>query len=307
VRDRPRRAQARPASGPSAGKSPPPGRSRRQLVALGIIVAAAFLTVVGLSGLRGGGSASTATPSATAGASGAGIIGTLATSTALPSTSPTSTPSPLSSASPSTSPSAPLATGTPGPVAPTSAVGFALRKTVIDIAFPFRATVRYRYSDRFLAPRVGITRRFNHARGISASGRLLRAHDGVDLRAKRGTRVYAAFSGTVIDPATRWKPWEVPRYGNFVAIVSDEPTSPGYAVIYAHLASAAVDIGDHVGRGQWIGRVGNTGNAASEPPQLHVELRAPFRIPVREGGRHRRIDAFDPLPSLLAADPKRHD
>ncbi len=192
-------------------------------------------------------------------------------------------------------------------MAPTSAVGFALRKTVIDIAFPFRATVRYRYSDPFLAPRVGVTRRFNHARGVSASGRLLRAHDGLDLRAKRGTRVYAAFSGTVIDPATRWKPWDVPRYGNFVAIVSDEPTSPGYTVIYAHLASVAVKIGDHVERGQWIGRVGNTGNAATEPPQLHVELRAPFRIPVREGGRNRRIDAFDPLPSLVAADPKRQD
>ena len=192
-------------------------------------------------------------------------------------------------------------------MAPTSAIGFALRKTVIDIGFPFRATVRYRYSDPFLAPRVGVTRRFNHARGVSASGRLLRAHDGLDLRAKRGTRVYAAFSGTVIDPATRWQPWDVPRYGKFVAIVSDEPTSPGYTVIYAHLDSVAVKIGEHVERGRWIGRVGNTGNAATEPPQLHVELRAPFRIPVREGGRNRRIDAFDPLPSLVAADPKRRD
>lgn len=294
----------------SAAKTPPPRRPRRGVVALGMIVAAVLLTVLGLSGLRGGGSAPTTTPSAAAGGSDAGILGTPA-STALPSTSPGSTPSPVTSASPSTSPSAttspsePPATGTPSPVAPTSATGFALRKTVIDIAFPFRATVKYRYSDPFLAPRVGVTRRFNHARGVSASGRLLRAHDGLDLRAKRGTHVHAAFSGTVIDPATRWKPWDVPRYGKFVAIVSDEPTSPGYTVIYAHLASVAVEIGDHVERDQWIGRVGNTGNAEAEPPQLHVELRAPFRIPVREGGRNRRIDAFDPLPSLVAADPKR--
>ena len=62
----------------------------------------------------------------------------------------------------------------------------------------------------------------------------------------------------------------------------------------------ASKVGDHVERGQWIGRVGNTGNASAEPPQLHFELRAPFRIPVREGGRDRRIDAFDPLPSLRA-------
>ena len=193
------------------------------------------------------------------------------------------------------------------PIAPTSAEGFALRKTVVDIAFPFRATAGYRYSERFLAPRVGATRRYNHARGVSAGGRLLRAHDGLDLRAKRGTRVYAAFSGTVIDPATRWKPWDPERYGNVVVVVSDAPTSQGYAAFYAHLASARVEIGDHVERGQWIGRVGNTGNASAEPPQLHFELRAPFRIPVREGGRDRRIDAFDPLPSLLAADPKRRD
>lgn len=295
----------------SAPKTPSPGRPRRGLIALGVIVAAVLLTGVGLSGLRGGGSASTATPSAAVGGSDAGTLGTPAASTAFPTASPGATRSPVTSASPSTnlsattSPSAPPATGASTPAAPTSAAGFALRKTVIDIAFPFRATVGYRYSDRFLAPRVGVTRRFNHARGVSGSGRLLRAHDGVDLRAKRGTHVYAAFSGTVIDPATRWKPWDVPRYGKYVAIVSDEPTSPGYAVIYAHLASVAVAIGDHVERGQWIGRVGNTGNAASEPPQLHVELRAPFRIPVREGGRNRRIDAFDPLPSLLAADPKR--
>lgn len=298
----------------SAAKTPPPRPPRRGLVALGL-VAAVLLAVVGLSGVRigGYGSASTATPSAAVGGSDAGLPGTPTASTALPSVTPVSTPSPLTIASPSTSPSAtsspsaPPATGTPSPVAPTSPVGFALRKTVIDIGFPFRVAVRYRYSDPFLAPRVGVTRRFNHARGVSASGRLLRAHDGLDLRAKRGTRVHAAFSGTVIDPATRWKPWDVPRYGKFVAIVSDEPTSPGYTVIYAHLDSVAVKVGDHVERGQWIGRVGNTGNAATEPPQLHVELRAPFRIPVREGGRNRRIDAFDPLPSLVAADPKRRD
>ena len=295
----------------SAAKTPPPGHPRRGLVVLGIIVAAVLLAVVGLSGLRGGGSASTANPSATGGASDAGILGTPTASTALPSATLGPTPSPVTSAGPTTipsaatNPSAPPGTGTPRPAAPTSALGFALRKTVIDIAFPFRATVRYRYSDPFLAPRVGVTRRFNHARGVSASGRLLRAHDGLDLRAKRGTHVYAAFAGMVIDPATRWKPWDVPRYGRYVAIVSDEPTSPGYAVIYAHLASVAVEIGDHVERGQWIGRVGNTGNTATEPPQLHVELRAPFRIPVREGRRNRRIDAFDPLPSLVAADPKR--
>ena len=90
-----------------------------------------------------------------------------------------------------------------------------------------------------------------------------------------------------------------------MVIVSDEPATAGYAVLYAHLASTPLEIGDHVERGQFIGRLGQTGNAVGTKPHVHVELRAPFRIPVREAGRIRRIDAFDPFPSLVAADPKR--
>jgi murein DD-endopeptidase MepM/ murein hydrolase activator NlpD len=262
--------------------------------------------MLGLSGLAGGSSAPSATGSL--GVASSSLLP--ATAGVLPSASqtasPSSEPTPTQVPSPSPDPT-PTASAASGPVAPTSAEGFALRKTAIDIAFPFRATVKYRYSDAFLDARVGVTRRYNHARGVSASGRLLRAHDGLDLRAKRGTRVYAGFSGTVIDPAERWKPWDPGRYGKVVAIVSDEPTSPGYVAIYAHLASTRVKVGDRVERGAWIGRVGNTGNAAAEPPQLHFELRAPFRIPVREGGRNRRIDAFDPYPSLIVADPNRPD
>ena len=305
-------AQARPnvsGAGPSPSGGPGGPNPRRpvaRLAALAVILGAAVLGILGLSGLAGGSSA----PSPT------GSIG-VASPTVLPATAgaslspgPTASPRPTASPSPTPTPDptpTPAASPASGPVAPTSAEGFALRKTVIDIAFPFRATVRYRYSDAFLDARVGVTRRYNHARGVSASGRLLRAHDGLDLRARRGTRVYAGFSGTVIDPAGRWKPWDPARYGKVVAIVSDEPTSPGYVAIYAHLASTRVKVGDRVERGQWIGRVGNTGNAAAEPPQLHFELRAPFRIPVHEGGRDRRIDAFDPFPSLSAADPNRQD
>ena len=280
-----------------------------RLAVLAIGAGAMVLGLLGLSGLAGGSSAPTTSLSAVATRS---IVPATQIASGPPaaSSTPTASSTPSPRPSPSSSPgmsATPTAAAADGLVAPTSAVGFDLRNTAIDIAFPFRATVRYRYSDRFLAPRVGVTRKYNHARGVSASGRLLRAHDGLDLRAKRGTRVSAAFSGTVIDPATRWKPWDPERYGKYLAIVSDEPTSPGYVVIYAHLASTRVVVGDHVGRGQWIGRVGNTGNAAAEPPQLHVELRAPFRIAVREGGRDRRIDAFDPYPSLLAADPKRQE
>lgn len=303
-------SQARPkAAGTGAPPStaavgPVPRRPAARLAAIGVIAGAAVLGVIGLTGLGGGSAAPS--PTGLLGAASPSLLeataSAQATASATPSPSPGSTPTP----SPVSTPK-PSASAVSGPVAPTSAEGFDLRTTVIDLAFPFRATVRYRYSDPFLAARVGVTRRYNHARGVSASGRLLRAHDGLDLRARRGTRVYAGFSGTVIDPAERWKPWDPARYGKTVAIVSDEPASQGYVAIYAHLASTRVKVGDRVERGSWIGRVGNSGNAAAEPPQLHFELRAPFRIPVREGGRNRRIDAFDPYPSLIAADPKRPD
>ncbi len=241
-------------------------------------------------------------------ASASGRIG------AAPSTSPSlpATASPEASAA-QASPSAsatPLPSPTPAsvgvvPAAPTSADGFKLRATTIDLTFPIPRGTRVRYTNDFLIPRVGVTRRYNHARGVSASGRLLRAHDGIDIRAKLRTKLYAGFSGTVIDPAARWRPWDPERYGNVVVIVSDEAPTAGYAVLYAHLATTPLEVGDHVERGQLIGRLGQTGNAIGTVPHVHVELRAPFRIPVREGGRVRRIDAFDPYPSLVAADPRR--
>jgi len=299
------RMQARPKTG--SGLSPPTGgqaprRPVARVVALATVAVVVVLGLLGLSGLAGGGSAPSATPSPTLATQSIVPATQAASETAAVSAMPSPSPSP--SPSPGSSPTSTAAAAN-GPAAPTSAEAFDLRKTAIDIAFPIRPTARYRYRDDFLIPRIGATRRYNHARGVTAGGRLLRAHDGIDVRAKLGTRLYAAFSGTVIDPATRWLPWDRERYGNVVVIVSEEPSSLGYAALYAHQSSTRVKVGDHVDRGQLIGRLGQTGNAAGTPPHLHFELRAPFRIPVREGGRDRRIDAFDPYPSLVAADPKR--
>ncbi|MET1232634.1 MAG: M23 family metallopeptidase [Candidatus Limnocylindrales bacterium] len=269
-----------------------------RFAARAVVAGAVVLGLLGLSTMVGASPPPSATPSATL-ASPTTAPAT-PTASAPPTASPTLSPTPSPAASTSPSP-------TSGLVAPSSAEGFDIRKTAIDIAFPIRPSVRYRYTNDFLVPRVGVTRRYNHARGVSANGRLLRAHDGIDIGAKLRTRLHAAFSGTVIDPAKRWTPWEPERYGNVVVIVSDEPSSFGYVALYAHLSSTRVAVGDHVDRGQWIGRLGQTGNAVGTTPHVHVELRAPFRIPVREGGRIRRIDAFDPYPSLVAADPKRRE
>jgi murein DD-endopeptidase MepM/ murein hydrolase activator NlpD len=254
------------------------------------------------------GSAECATPppvlGATFGACAAPAAG--AAGSAAPSTSPpvASSPeaSPVASAGWSPSPSPALGANSP---APTSARGFKVRATVVPLAFPLRSTVAYRYGDAWRAPRDGIARSYNQIRGIAPDGSYLRAHDGLDLLVKNGTPVLAPFSGTVVDPATRWKPWDPGRYGRVVVIESDESTSPGYFVVLAHLSKASVAIGDRVERGQVVGRTGQTGNAAGTKPHLHLELRAPFLIRYGYAGVIRRLDVFDAEPSVRAADPHR--
>ncbi len=244
---------------------------------------------------RAGGAATTGAQAPVgSGAAAASIDGATAAASPTPATSP----EPSASASPAAS-AAP-----PAGAAPTSAAGFKVRDTIVPMTFPLPATASYRYGDRWRAPRVGVARSYNQIRGVAQDGTYLRAHDGLDLLVKLGTPVVAPFTGRVIDPATRWKPWDPSRYGRVVVIESTEPTSPGYAVILAHLSSVAVKVGDGVERGQVVGKTGKTGNAAGTPPHLHLETRAPFRIRYGYAGVIRRLDVFDAEPSIRAADPK---
>jgi murein DD-endopeptidase MepM/ murein hydrolase activator NlpD len=212
------------------------------------------------------------------------------------SAGPTASPSAASNASPSANPAVPGA-------APTSATTFVAGKTVVPMGWPFPASVKVRYASGFGVFRVGPLEPFNMISGVSKSGALLRGHDGLDLQVPIGTLVLAPFSGLVIDPRLRWIPWDPARYGKVVAIQSEEPTSMGYSVILVHLSSIGVPIGAHVTRGQLVGLTGISGDAAGTIPHLHLELRAPFLIRYRVHGVVRRIDAFDPRASLLAADP----
>jgi len=222
-----------------------------------------------------------------------------------PGRSPTMSPSPSGVSAPAGS----LASPSPGgPVPegglPRSQSGFQFRGTVVPMTFPLPLTSTYHYGHDFLVPRDGVTRWFDHVRGMGPTGALLRAHDGIDVFVPIGTAVVAPFRGRVIDPAGRWNPWDVGRYGLTVVIVSSEPGSLGYTAILAHLSKVNVRPGDAVTRGQVVGRTGRTGNAAGTPSHLHFELRTPFLLTIHEGGLVRRLDAFDPWPSLRAADPR---
>ena len=224
--------------------------------------------------------------------------------------SPSSTPDPSASARPTLGAS-PRPTPTPTPTrdpnfAPRNAAQFDLRGQAIDILFPFGTDARYRYRDNFMRRRPGEPVAFNHAR-VADDGHLIRLHDGIDIYTRPGEAVLAPFSGRVVDPADRWWPWDRLRYGVSVAVISDEPRTSGYAAVMVHLDRARVRAGDRVTRGDVIGMVGVSGNGDDHGirPHLHLELRAPFRLHWSEVGEDRYVDAFNPFPSLVLADPRR--
>ena len=313
VRRRPLRSMARPISRARPG----PGRAV-VLGLVGVVVVVAVLALV----VRGGGpsgpgsSGRLAADGRTDARSSTRELATrspkpLATkrqgagaSTASPRPNRTATPRPTRSPRPTPTPGpTPPASPPPGS-APTTARGFDLRGTVVPMAFPVDPKSDYRYRNNFLEPRDGPPEPYNHVRGVNDDGTLKRAHDGVDLYIPVGTRILSPFDGIVVDPRARWTPWRPQRYGLVVVVMSTEPTSFGYYALHAHLSKLDVSIGQRVKRGQVLGRNGRTGNAEESIPHLHFELRAPFWLRLREAGRSRRIDAFDPYPSLRVADPR---
>lgn len=85
-------------------------------------------------------------------------------------------------------------------------------------------------------------------------------HTGVDIGVKTGTPVHAARAGTVLSASYQG------AYGNSITIRGTD----GLLYRYGHLSAFAVHKGDTVGRGQVIGRSGNTGNSTG--PHLHFEV-----------------------------------
>lgn len=87
-------------------------------------------------------------------------------------------------------------------------------------------------------------------------------HKGIDIFAREGTPVLSACSGIVVlsgyDPVG----------GNVVSVLG-----PKWRFhYYAHLKSSKVRFGRFVSKGEEIGEVGATGNAAGKPPHLHYSI-----------------------------------
>jgi murein DD-endopeptidase MepM/ murein hydrolase activator NlpD len=89
-----------------------------------------------------------------------------------------------------------------------------------------------------------------------------RTHQGLDICAKPGTKIYAAMAGKVM-----YSDNELGRYGNMIIIEHKN----GCSTVYAHNAKNLVKKDKRVNRGQVIALVGQTGNATG--PHLHFEIR----------------------------------
>ncbi len=88
-----------------------------------------------------------------------------------------------------------------------------------------------------------------------------RRHDGVDIRAKIGTAIFAADSGEVVYSK------KMRGYGNLVLLRH----ANDFFTVYAHNSVNLVKVGAKVKKGQMVARVGRTGRATG--PHLHFEVR----------------------------------
>lgn len=96
--------------------------------------------------------------------------------------------------------------------------------------------------------------------GLYGASRGGRRHVGVDLRASKGTPIYAADGGTVTKVSSSGS------YGKLIVINHGN----GLVTKYAHCNSIGVSVGQSVSKGQQIGTVGSTGNATGNI--LHFEV-----------------------------------
>ncbi|MBA2770595.1 MAG: M23 family metallopeptidase [Sphingomonas sp.] len=103
-------------------------------------------------------------------------------------------------------------------------------------------------------------------------------HAGIDLSGPVGTPIYATADGTVTSAG-----WNSGGYGNLVKIDHGR----GIETRYAHLSSIAISPGQHITRGQVIGRMGSTGRSTGS--HLHYEVRIDDR-------------AVNPIPFMKSTD-----
>jgi len=121
----------------------------------------------------------------------------------------------------------------------------------------------------------------------------LPGHEGVDIRAYRGSPVYAVASGIVYAVGDERLPESQGGHNYGVHVRVDHGN--GYRTIYAHLNSRSVGIGEEVAGGQAIGESDDTG--LSFGSHLHLTLKKDGAT--ASGETTYPYDIVDPTPFLL--------
>ena len=103
-------------------------------------------------------------------------------------------------------------------------------------------------------------------------------HPGIDLAGPYGTPIYATADGTVLRAG-----WNSGGYGNLVELDHGR----GITTRYGHMSAILVSAGQHIKRGQQIGRMGSTGRSTGN--HLHYEVRIDGR-------------AVNPIPFMKSTD-----
>jgi murein DD-endopeptidase MepM/ murein hydrolase activator NlpD len=93
-------------------------------------------------------------------------------------------------------------------------------------------------------------------------GWTFRKHEGIDIPAKRGSKIVAANDGIVI-----YSGRAIGGYGNVTVLAHPH----GYFTLYAHAKKNFTKKGQRVKKGQTIALVGSTGRSSG--PHLHFEIR----------------------------------
>lgn len=112
------------------------------------------------------------------------------------------------------------------------------------IMWPVKGTVTSKFGDRT-----------DPINGIDS------VHRGVDIAVETGTKVKAAFSGTVADFGYN------KSYGNYIIIKH----SDNFSTLYAHCKKTIKSKGERINKGDVIAYSGNTGRTTG--PHLHFEIR----------------------------------
>ena len=115
-----------------------------------------------------------------------------------------------------------------------------------------------------------------------------RVHRGIDLRANKGTPLYAAFQGEVVHAN-----WSAPGAGGGQYVkIKHKINGRTYYTFYMHMNEIKVAVGDRIAKGCFIGYSGASGNNGinSTSPHLHYEIRTTGDI------------AIDPLGSCIVKE-----